>query len=91
MGKVFTAVLLVGATLFLAGCGGGSGTTTLPTEGVTITVQPLSQTVPVSQTATFSVTATGTAPISYQWSESGSAIPGATSASYTAPTVEFGI
>src|SRR5207245_2271420 len=37
------------------------------------------------QTATFSVTATGTAPLSYQWSKNGTAISGATSASYTTP------
>ncbi len=50
-----------------------------------ITTQPASQTVATGQTATFSVTATGTAPLSYQWNKSGSAISGATSASYTTP------
>jgi hypothetical protein len=48
----------------------------------------LSQTVPVGQIATFTVTATGTAPLSYQWSENGAAIPGATSATYTTPAVQ---
>lgn len=33
----------------------------------TITVQPTNQTVTASQTANFTVTATGTAPLSYQW------------------------
>ncbi len=37
------------------------------------------------QTATFSVTATGTAPLSYQWQKNGTAISGATSSSYTTP------
>jgi hypothetical protein len=32
---------------------------------------------------TFTVTATGTAPLSYQWSQNGAAISGATSSSYT--------
>ena len=52
-----------------------------------ITTQPASQTVTVGQRATFSVTATGTAPLSYQWRKDGAAIPGATQDSYTtAPT-----
>src|SRR5580700_1531746 len=51
----------------------------------TITTQPVSQTVNVGQTATFSVVATGTAPLSYQWQKNGTAISGATAASYTTP------
>jgi acid phosphatase len=51
----------------------------------TITTQPTSQTVTVGQTATFTVAATGTAPLSYQWRKNGSAISGATSSSYTTP------
>jgi plastocyanin len=50
-----------------------------------ITLQPLSQTVAPGNTATFSVQATGTAPLTYQWSKSGTVIPAATSASYTTP------
>jgi len=50
-----------------------------------ITTQPANQTVTLGQTATFSVVATGTAPLSYQWQENGAAINGATSASYTTP------
>src|SRR5438067_2022092 len=50
-----------------------------------ITTQPSNQTVTVGQTATFTVVATGTAPLSYQWQKSGTAISGATSASYTTP------
>src|SRR5947208_1144635 len=51
----------------------------------TITTQPASQTVTAGQTATFTVTATGTAPLSYQWQKNGTAIGGATAASYTTP------
>jgi hypothetical protein len=51
----------------------------------TITTQPANQTVTVGQTATFSVTATGTAPLSYQWQKNSANIPGATSTSYTTP------
>src|SRR5258708_5549885 len=48
-----------------------------------IPAQPVSQSVIAGQTATFSVTATGTAPLSYQWRRNGAAVSGATSASYT--------
>ncbi len=51
----------------------------------TLTAQPANQTVAVGQSATFSVTATGTAPLSYQWRKNGSAITGATGASFTTP------
>src|SRR5438270_3571425 len=50
-----------------------------------ITTQPANQTVTVGQTATFTVVATGTAPLSYQWQKSGTAITGAISATYTTP------
>ena len=50
-----------------------------------ITAQPASETITAGQTATFSVTATGTAPLSYQWNKNGTVISGATSASYTTP------
>jgi hypothetical protein len=49
----------------------------------TITTQPVNQTVTAGQTATFTVTVTGTAPLSYQWYRNGAAVAGATSASYT--------
>ncbi len=51
----------------------------------TITRQPTNQTVTTGQTATFTVAATGTAPLSYQWQKAGAAISGASSASYTTP------
>ena len=51
-----------------------------------ITAQPASQTVTAGQTASFSVAATGTAPLNYQWQKNGTAISGATSSSYTTPT-----
>ena len=48
-----------------------------------ISTQPRSQSVVAGQTATFTVTASGTAPFSYQWKKNGTAIFGATSSSYT--------
>jgi alkaline phosphatase D len=50
-----------------------------------ITKQPVNQRVNVGETATFSVTATGTAPITYQWRKNGTNIIGAISPSYTTP------
>ena len=47
----------------------GAGVAVAPS----ITLQPASQTVIAGQTASFSVAATGTAPLSYQWMKSGSA------------------
>lgn len=50
-----------------------------------ITTQPANQTVVVGHAATFSVTATGTATLAYQWKKNGANINNATSASYTTP------
>jgi hypothetical protein len=51
----------------------------------TITMQPANQTVAVGQTATFSVAASGSTPLAYQWQRNGANIAGATSVSYTTP------
>jgi hypothetical protein len=68
------------------GGSGSSGGTAAPTAPM-ITTQPESQSVDPGQSATFSVVATGTAPLSYQWSLNGTAIGGATASSYaTGPT-----
>jgi hypothetical protein len=73
----------------LAGCGGGSsgsGSSSVATATAPqIATQPANQTAAVGQTATFAVVATGSAPLSYQWSKNGTAISGATSASYITP------
>jgi hypothetical protein len=47
-----------------------------------ITRQPANQTLPVGTNASFTVTATGTAPLHYQWRKDGSNISGATTSDY---------
>lgn len=49
----------------------------------TITQHPSNVTLMVGQSATFTVKATGTAPLSYQWQKDGANISGATSANYS--------
>jgi hypothetical protein len=60
-------------------------TVTATPTAPSISSQPSSQTVKAGQTATFSVTATGTSPLSYQWSKNGAAIAGAIGSSYVTP------
>ncbi len=60
-------------------------TTAAAATAPAITAQPSSSTVNTGQTATFSVTASGTATLTYQWQKNGVAVSGATSASYTTP------
>jgi Immunoglobulin domain/Immunoglobulin I-set domain len=50
-----------------------------------IITQPASQTVTAGQSATFTVVATGSPTLTYQWQKNGANIAGATSASYTTP------
>ena len=74
-------------SLVMAGCGGTNTTahTAGSTQAPSITNHPSNQTVSVGQTATFSVTATGSATLSYQWQKGTTAIAGATSSSDTTP------
>ncbi len=72
------AVLAI--ALPLAGCGGSNSDSD---SAPAITAQPASITVAEQQSASFNVTATGTAPLSYQWRRNGAPIAGATSATLT--------
>jgi glucose/arabinose dehydrogenase len=54
-----------------------------------INLQPTNQTVAQGQPATFSVGATGSATLGYQWQRNQSNILGATSSSYTLPAAVF--
>ena len=49
----------------------------------TITTQPVAASVTTGQTATFTVAASGTGPLTYQWQRNGANLSGATAASYT--------
>jgi sugar lactone lactonase YvrE len=54
----------------------------------TILTQPVNLSTAAGGSVTFSVVASGTTPITYQWQKNGVAISGATSASYTIGSVE---
>jgi glucose/arabinose dehydrogenase len=56
-------------------------------QAPTITTHPQDRTVSVGGSATFAVTASGTAPLRYQWQRDGSDIPGATASSVTISNV----
>jgi hypothetical protein len=77
---------LLAVSLILESCGGGGTPPTIISAAApSITTQPANRTVTAGQTATFSVTATGTTPLSYQWQQGATPISGATAASYTTP------
>jgi hypothetical protein len=87
LGRLALGGFLVSA--LVSGCGGGGGGSS-PSGGggpsvvaPSITAQPANASVVAGNAATFSVTASGTAPLSYQWRKGGTNISGATSASYT--------
>jgi hypothetical protein len=76
----------------LTACGGDGGNsytppamTTPSATAPTIGTQPGNVSIVGGNTATFMVTASGTAPLTYQWQKNGTAITGATNASYTTP------
>jgi pectate lyase/pectin methylesterase-like acyl-CoA thioesterase len=54
-----------------------------------IGTHPSDLTVTVGESASFSVIATGTAPLSYQWKKDGNDIAGATSSTYLIPSAGF--
>ncbi len=66
-----------------------SGTVTLTVLGPpVITAQPQSRTAYKGESATFTVSATCASPMTYQWYHGGTAIAGATDASYIIPSVD---
>ncbi len=77
------------STIQASSLGVGGMATLIVALSPSISAQPTSQSVISGQTATFTVTATGTGPLSYQWQENGSPIVGATSTSYTMPSTSI--
>ncbi len=98
-GRFRAAVMQIAAACVcfaLAACG-GSADAPPPPESVpvlpvppTITQQPASLTVTAGQPASFTVAATGTAPLAYQWQRNGVAIVGATATTYTTGATVLG-
>jgi parvulin-like peptidyl-prolyl isomerase len=82
MRAVVVVLVVLGMGALLAGCDKG----TPPT----ISTPPTAQTACVGGKVTFSVTAAGKAPLSYQWRKDGTAISGATAATYTIGSVTAG-
>ncbi len=78
--NAFGAVTSSIANLTVNVAGGGGS--------VLITVPPINQTVSVTSNATFTVTATGTAPLVYQWRKDGVAIGGANGATLSLVNVQ---
>lgn len=88
------AFLTLGLMTLVLGCSQGAmnmASVSTPSEpaaqAVSIVGQPVSLSVPIGESATFSVTVTGTGPFTYQWTENGTSISGATSSSYTTSEV----
>jgi pimeloyl-ACP methyl ester carboxylesterase len=54
-----------------------------------ITTQPVSQSIQASSNVTFSITASGTSPLKYQWRFNGNLIPAATNTSLSRTNVQF--
>jgi PQQ enzyme repeat len=91
--------LISATSILLVACGGGgNGTAAMAPpppsppspDAPVIAIQPSDQTVSAGQTATFTVTATGSAPLSYQWQRGTSPIAGATATSYTTAATTAG-
>jgi hypothetical protein len=62
-------------------------TVTAAAAAPTITTQPANASAVVGGSATFSVVASGSTPLNYQWQRNGSNIAGANTASYTTPVL----
>jgi hypothetical protein len=77
----------IAAALLIVACNGDPLNTAAigTSQSPQITSEPQNASVTVGNPATFTVTATGTAPLTYQWFRSGDLIAGATSSSYQTP------
>ena len=88
-------IALAGICIVLAACGGSADAPPPPGGGPagqapTITQQPASLSVTSGQAASFTVAATGTAPLAYQWQRNGVDVAGATATTYALATTVLG-
>ncbi len=85
LARAFLPLLLVfTSAAYLAGCAGVASNAEV-SQAPVISIQPSNQSAAPGGTATFTVRATGTAPLAYQWQINGTIIPDAFSSSYTTP------
>lgn len=98
MKRRVAALAVAVVPLVLGACGGGASAPAAPPAPTpvtppvtpaapTIAAQPAPAAVQAGEAASFTVVATGSGPLSYQWYRSGTALSGATAASYTTPTL----
>lgn len=88
--STLTLTLVSAACIFFAGCSGGSGSqgsATQTPQAPQIAAQPADKAGFLGDTATFSVTATGTAPLTYDWRRNGATLGAASAATYTTPSL----
>src|SRR5438477_595016 len=87
MNRLSLVLLVILLGIFSTGCSGLASTTTTGPAATapSITIQPVAISVTAGQTASFSVAATGTAPLNYQWKKNGVAVNGASSSAYSTP------
>jgi len=80
--------------LVLVACGGSAGEPPpgggTPPVAPTITQQPADLAVTAGQAASFTMAASGSAPLAYQWQRNGVDIAGAISATYSVPSTVMG-
>ena len=81
---------LVATLLVACGSSSGSGGSMTQATAPGIARAPTAQAATVGQSATFSVVATGSTPLSYQWQKNGQNIPAATAATYVTPPTSMG-
>jgi pectate lyase len=92
-----TGVLPADAAGYTVVASNSAGSDTSDTAALTviaaapsILTQPTSKTVGVGSTVSFTVAASGTAPLSYQWFKNGAPIDGAAAATFALTNVDFG-
>ena len=95
--QLIASLLAAYLAMVLAACGGSESVLTIgvappPVEKPAFSIQPENQSVVTGSSATFTVLATGSAPLAYQWKKNGINITGGTGATtntYTTPATSL--